>query len=70
MHDAKTDTVFVEDRLEHAANRAFLGPDLDALRLLKPEIESVGTRDASNEGSRRRLLGGKLITRGKSVSAH
>src|SRR6266436_7900655 len=48
VHDTKADTVLVKDRLEHAANSPFLAPNLDAFRLLLPEIASIGTGHALN----------------------
>ena len=43
MHDPEADAVVIENRFEHAANGALLGPNLDADGLLIPEVAAILT---------------------------
>ena len=47
VHRKEADGVLVEHRGKHAAHGALLGPDLDAMRLLVPEIAAIGSRDTA-----------------------
>ena len=47
MHRQEADGVLIEHRLEHAAHGAFLGPDLDPMRLLVPEVAAIGAGDGA-----------------------
>ena len=46
MHDAEADGIVIEHRRENAAHGAFLGPDLDPVRLLVPEVAAIGSATA------------------------
>src|SRR6266852_4300412 len=43
VHYPKANGVFIEHGREHAAHGAFLAPDLDPVRLLVPEVATVGS---------------------------
>src|SRR5262249_35967187 len=44
VHHAEADRIMIEHRTKYAAHGAFLGPHLDADRLLIPEIAAIGLR--------------------------
>ena len=47
VHQTEADGVVIEHRREHAAHGALLGPDLDAVGLLVPEVAAIGLGDAA-----------------------
>ena len=52
VHDAEADAVLVEHRREHAAHGALLAHHQHALRLLQPEVATIGPAHGVNERRR------------------